>query len=54
MATPPQNDPEPTAPPPAKPPKPEPYPNIFFVEGKALGNHGEARPANPQGETRSD
>jgi hypothetical protein len=41
MASPPQNNPKPT---PAQPPKPKPYPNIFFVEGKSLGNsHGKTR-----------
>jgi hypothetical protein len=43
MATTPQSAPKPAAPqtPPPKSPKIEPYPNIFFVEGKALGQSGE-------------
>jgi hypothetical protein len=46
MATSPQSAPKPAAaptPPPQQPPKIEPYPNIFFVEGKALGASGEHR-----------
>jgi hypothetical protein len=35
MANPPQTAPKPQPAP--KPPKVEPYPDIFFVEGKALG-----------------
>jgi len=43
MASTPQSAPKPAAnPAPApQPPKIEPYPNIFFVEGKALGAPGE-------------
>jgi hypothetical protein len=42
MATTPQSAPKPTPAP--QLPKVEPYPNIFFVEGKALGAaHGERR-----------
>jgi hypothetical protein len=45
MATTPQSAPKPAADPapPPTPPKIEPYPNIFFVEGKALGSSGEHR-----------
>ena len=45
MAITPQSAPKPAAPsaPQPKPPKIEPYPNIFFVEGKALGTTGERR-----------
>jgi hypothetical protein len=45
MATTPQSAPKPAAhpAPPPTPPKIEPYPNIFFVEGKALGSSGEHR-----------
>jgi hypothetical protein len=43
MASPPHNNPKPTPPQPPKP-KPKPYPNIFFIEGKSLGNsHGKTR-----------
>jgi hypothetical protein len=41
MATTPLSAPKPGAAP--KPPKIEPYPNIFFVEGKALGHSREHR-----------
>jgi hypothetical protein len=42
MATTPQSAPRPAPAP--QPPKVEPYPNIFFVEGKALGTApGERR-----------
>ena len=41
--------PDTTAPPTPAPPPPaaEPYPNIFFIEGKALGHpaHSDARAA---------
>jgi hypothetical protein len=45
MANPSQTAPKPAAAPtpPPQPPKIEPYPNIFFVEGKALGPSGERR-----------
>lgn len=44
MATTPQSASKPTPTPAPQPPKVEPYPNIFFVEGKALGTeHGERR-----------
>lgn len=44
MATMPQSAPKPAPTPAPKPPKIEPYPDIFFVEGKALGApHGEHR-----------
>ena len=43
MATTPQSAPKPPATPAPQPPKIEPYPNIFFVEGKALGAPGERR-----------
>jgi hypothetical protein len=45
MASMPQNAPKPAAnpTPTPQPPKIEPYPNIFFVEGKALGSSGEHR-----------
>jgi hypothetical protein len=46
MASTPQTATKPVAPPPPpspQPPKVEPYPNIFFVEGKALGSSGERR-----------
>jgi hypothetical protein len=45
MASTPQTAAKPAAPPPPSPPAPkiEPYPNIFFVEGKALNSSGERR-----------
>jgi hypothetical protein len=44
MAVTPQSAAKPTSPPPSPPaPKIEPYPNIFFVEGKALNSAGERR-----------
>jgi hypothetical protein len=45
MASAPQTATKPAAPPrpSPQPPKVEPYPNIFFVEGKALGSSGERR-----------
>ena len=41
--------PDTTAPPTPAPPPPaaEPYPNIFFIEGKALGHQPTATPARP-------
>jgi len=43
MATTPQSAPKPAPVPPPEPPKVEPYPDIFFVEGKAQGARGERR-----------
>jgi hypothetical protein len=44
MATTPDSAAKPTPRPAPQPPKSEPYPNIFFVEGKTLGpSAGERR-----------
>jgi hypothetical protein len=41
MAVAPKSSPNPPPAPVPQAPKVEPYPNIFFVEGKALGSSGE-------------
>jgi hypothetical protein len=44
MAVSPKSPSKPAQTPTPQAPKIEPYPNIFFVEGKALGSSGERRP----------